>query len=136
MAEMLLLVTSAGFMRVNVAFTHTHGLRSDMRMSPTDKSTEVQAEVTTVQVRFINTPSGKDVVSTVRAGENLLFAGDGCGVKLPRACRTGLCGSCTVDVVDPNALITEMSLREGFATLRACSTKCFVPPGMGRWWWM
>ena len=48
--------------------------------------------------------------------------GDNCGVSLPRACRTGLCGSCTCEVKDENAI-------DGFATIRACSANVFVPPG-------
>ena len=43
-----------------------------------------------VNVRFINTVSGKDVVTTVPLGANLLVVGDAAGVKLPRACRTGM----------------------------------------------
>jgi hypothetical protein len=43
----------------------------------------------TVTVRFINTVLGKDVVTTVPIGSNLLVVGDKCGVSLPRACRTG-----------------------------------------------
>lgn len=85
----------------------------------------------TITVRFINTISGKDVVvEGVKMGSNLLAIGDGAGVKLPRACRTGLCGSCTCEVQDPQAIKTSSNPREGFATLRACSTKCFVPSGM------
>lgn len=80
-------------------------------------------------VRFINTPSGKDVVAEVETGSNLLFIGDKFGVKLPRACRTGLCGSCTCEVKDPSAIQTDSNPRAGFATVRACSTKCFVHPG-------
>lgn len=85
----------------------------------------------TITVRFINTPSGKDVVvPNVSQGSNLLFIGDSVGVKLPRACRTGLCGSCTCEVQDPQAIKTDTNPRAGFATIRACSTKCYVPDAM------
>ena len=77
---------------------------------------------THVVVRFINTVSRKDVITSVPLGSNLLTVGDNCGVSLPRACRTGLCGSCTCEVKDPNAI-------DGFATIRACSANVFVPPG-------
>lgn len=85
----------------------------------------------TLTVRFINTISGKDVVvEDVPMGSNLLAIGDSAGVKLPRACRTGLCGSCTCDVQDPLAIATSSNSRDGFATIRACSAKCFVPAGL------
>ena len=85
----------------------------------------------TLTVRFINTISGKDVVvEDVPMGSNLLAIGDSAGVKLPRACRTGLCGSCTCDVKDPLAIATSSNSRDGFATIRACSAKCFVPEGL------
>jgi len=87
------------------------------------------AEDGMITVRFINTVSQKDVVCRVEAGSNLLAVGDANGVKLPRACRTGLCGSCTCEVRDPEAIKTDTNPRDGFATIRACSTKCFLPPG-------
>lgn len=83
-----------------------------------------------INVRFINTLQGKDVIAVVPAGANLLAVGDENGVRLPRACRTGLCGSCTAEVQDPEAIKTDSNPREGFATIRACSSKCFVPQGM------
>jgi ferredoxin len=83
-----------------------------------------------VTVRFVNTVGGKDVVTVVEQGSNLLFVGDQAGVKLPRSCRTGLCASCTCEVQDPMAIATLSNPRDGFATIRACSTKCFVPGGM------
>ena len=43
-------------------------------------------------------------------------------MSLPRACRTGLCGSCTCEVEDSNAI-------DGFATIRACSANVFLSPG-------
>jgi hypothetical protein len=87
-------------------------------------------QIEMINVRFINTLQGKDVIAVVPAGANLLAVGDENGVKLPRACRTGLCGSCTCEVQDPEAIKTDSNPREGFATIRACSSKCFVPPGM------
>ena len=83
-----------------------------------------------VTVRFVNTVNGKDVVAVVEQGSNLLFVGDQAGVKLPRSCRTGLCASCTCEVQDPQAIATPSNPRDGYATIRACSTKCYVPPGM------
>lgn len=83
-----------------------------------------------ITVRFINPVGGKDVVTTAEPGANLLLVGDAAGVKLPRACRTGLCGSCTCDLQDPLAIKTATNARDGFATIRACSVKCFLPEGM------
>ena len=81
-------------------------------------------------VRFINTPMGKDVVAEAEVGSNLLNVADKCGIHLPRACRTGLCGSCTCEVQDPEAIKTTTNPRDGFATIRACSSKCSIPVGM------
>ena len=74
--------------------------------------------IPTIQVRFINTVDGKDVIANCSQGENLLALGDRVGVKLPRACRTGLCGSCTAEVQDPKAIATASNKRNGFATIR------------------
>ena len=95
--------------------------------SPSDPS---EGDMGLITVRFVNTVSGKDVVTQVEPGSNLLNVGDLCGVKLPRACRTGLCGSCTCEIKDPEAISTSTNPRDGYATIRACSTKCFVPEGM------
>eukprot|EP01036_Dinobryon_divergens_P039040 gene39040-51356_t len=92
----------------------------------TTDDTIIQEKIT---VRFINTVNGRDVVAKVFPGDNLLAVGDANGVALPRACRTGLCGSCTCEVKDPEAIATSTNPRDGFATIRACSTKCFVPNG-------
>ena len=90
----------------------------------------MESEIPMVTVRFINTVNGKDVVAVVEQGSNLLFVGDQAGIKLPRSCRTGLCASCTCEVQDPMAIATVSNPRDGFATIRACSTKCYVPGGM------
>ena len=82
-----------------------------------------------ITVRYTNTISGKDLITNVRRGENLLFHSDKSGIALPRACRTGLCGSCTVDIKDSTTITSDTSPREGFATIRACSARCFVPQG-------
>jgi ferredoxin len=95
------------------------------------QGTDPEQSVEIIRVRFINTVSGKDVVvDNVPRGSNLLAIGDNAGVKLPRACRTGLCGSCTCEVKDPLAIATATNPRDGFATIRACSTKCYVPDGL------
>lgn len=92
---------------------------------------EEPLEVRKITVKFVNTPSGKDVVAeNIDEGTNLLFVADSNGIKLPRACRLGLCGSCSCEVVDPQAVKTDTNPRDGYATIRACSSKCFVPQGM------
>lgn len=96
-----------------------------------DSGADVALQIDTLTVRFINTPTGKDViVPDVEAGSNLLAVGDKVGIQLPRACRTGLCGSCTCEVIDPNAVKTETNPKAGYATVRACSTRCFLPDGL------
>lgn len=90
-----------------------------------------QEEEDTISVRFINGPSRKDVLAnSVKPGSNLLAVGDSVGVQLPRACRTGLCASCTCEVEVPELKATGPNTRDGFATVRACQVKCFVPDGM------
>lgn len=85
----------------------------------------------TVTVRFVNTPNGEDVlVRNVDQGSNLLAVADNAGVRLPRACRTGLCGSCTCEIQDPTATASEFNPREGYLTIRACSARCVPPEGM------
>ena len=83
-----------------------------------------------VKVRFKLGSGKKDVVVEANMGANLMLIGDECGVKMPRACRTGLCGTCTTVVKDPMAVVTPSNPREGWATIRACSTKCYPPPGL------
>lgn len=95
-----------------------------------DESKELMndTETETVTVRFTNTISGNDViVNNVPIGQNLLFLGDQNGVKLPRACRTGLCGSCTCEVEVPGG--QSASGKVGLVTVRACSTRVFLPDG-------
>ena len=94
----------------------------------TDGSDEI--DVPTISIRFTNTPSGKDILIDAPMGGNLMQVGDKNGVVIPRACRTGLCGTCTVEVKDPNAIATTSNPKPGYATLRACSTKCFLPEGV------
>ena len=57
-----------------------------------------------IRVRFKNPPpttksdsrvvrEGGDIVILCKPGDNILRVGDDHGVKIPRACRTGLCGT-------------------------------------------
>lgn len=68
-----------------------------------------------IAVRFINNPTGTDLVAAADPGDGLLTVGDSVGMHIPRACQSGLCGSCTVDVIDPSA-------ENGRQTVRACQT--------------
>lgn len=45
------------------------------------------------------------------------------GVKIPTACKTGICGTCTTDLEDPNG----KSYRPGFQVVRACVTPVSLP---------
>lgn len=75
-----------------------------------------------VLVRFINTPGGEDVLVPATPGDNLLNVGDSAGVHIPRGCRSGLCGTCTSDVVcgEENG---------GVQTVRACQAGVSLWPG-------
>lgn len=74
-----------------------------------------------VPVRFINTPNGKDVEARAFTGANLLRVADKAGVEIPRGCLSGLCGSCTSDIV-----MTERN--GGTQMVRACQTGVAVAP--------
>lgn len=73
-----------------------------------------------VGVRFINGPSGSDVIAAAKPGDNLLAVGDSVNVRIPRACQSGLCGSCTCDILDTTK-------PEGRQTVRACQTGVDIP---------
>lgn len=75
-----------------------------------------------VGVRFINGPSGSDVIAAAKPGDNLLAVGDSVGVRIPRGCQSGLCGSCTCDLLDTTHA-------EGRQTVRACQTGVAIPDG-------
>eukprot|EP00968_Pinguiococcus_pyrenoidosus_P025283 scaffold5812_cov232-Pinguiococcus_pyrenoidosus.AAC.5 len=56
-----------------------------------------------VQVRFKNFAVGEaDKVVQCNGGDILMDVGDAVGVKIPRGCKTGVCGTCTLDLLDPN----------------------------------
>lgn len=75
-----------------------------------------------IAVRFINTPAGPDVVAAAAEGDALLRVGDSAGIRIPRQCQSGLCGSCTCDVKDE-------SQPGGMQTIRACQTRVRLPAG-------
>lgn len=95
-----------------------------------------------VTVKFVNTPLGKDVVTSAMTGEILLHVADKVGITIPRGCKSGVCGACTTDLVDPNwdafsaAAVqtertdqTDVGVVEGMQIVRACSTKVTLLPG-------
>lgn len=82
-------------------------------------------------VRFINTPQGRDLVTEANVGDLLLDVADSVGIHIPRGCKSGLCGSCTCDLKDPEwsaAAQSETSTtgQAGFQMVRACSTKVML----------
>lgn len=91
---------------------------SQTSTSPSPPSRDYRLAPGEVAVRFINTPSGDEVVAAANPGDPLLRVGDGVGVVIPRACRSGLCASCTCDLVDPVTKAVE--------TVRACQTGVFA----------
>lgn len=60
------------------------------------------------------------MVAAALPGDPLLRTSDGVGVNIPRACQSGLCGSCTCDILDTNS-------ETGFQTVRACQTGVVIP---------
>lgn len=73
-----------------------------------------------IAVRFINTPMGYDVVAAAKPGDPLLGVSDSVGICIPRACQSGLCGTCTCDVLDNTA-------ESGRQTIRACQAGVVIP---------
>lgn len=120
----------------NGLFSTTANLRRQLGSAifADSPGTTVQSSATEpafVTVRFTNTINGKDVVvEKVPVGSNLLAIGDSAGVKLPRACRTGLCGSCTCELKTLSTETASNSERPGYSIIRACSTRCQAPDGM------
>ncbi|GMI36735.1 hypothetical protein TeGR_g14900, partial [Tetraparma gracilis] len=90
------------------------------------------AEEEPIRVRFRNVPGVPgDVVVQSRVGVNLLALGDANEVKIPRACRTGLCGTCTADLVDPSwPGGGDAGGAPGLQAIRCCSAKTVLPLGM------
>lgn len=67
-----------------------------------------------VTLRFTNLPEGvADVTTTVERRQNLLNVADGVGVRVPRACRNGLCGTCECTLTAADGTVS---------VVRACST--------------
>ena len=66
-----------------------------------------------IKVRFIPKGGGADVLTSVPENMNLLNAADAAGLKIPRACRNGLCGACECTLVTADGDERYM---------RACST--------------
>ena len=41
-------------------------------------------------------------VTSAMTGESLRHVADKVGITIPRGCKSGVCGACTTDLVDPN----------------------------------
>lgn len=74
-------------------------------------------------VKFINGP-GPDKSVAAKPGSILLSVGDANGITIPRGCVSGLCGACTVDIVDEAS-------PDGLQTVRACQTSVTDIDGSG-----
>ncbi|CAM9342745.1 unnamed protein product [Chrysoparadoxa australica] len=81
-----------------------------------------------VPVRFINI-EGRDpkeeVVAIAIQGDPLTLVAAQAGIDIPTNCNTGLCGTCTCDLEDPNS----NTYRPGYQPFRACVAKVAVLPG-------
>uniref|UniRef100_A0A7S1XPC9 2Fe-2S ferredoxin-type domain-containing protein n=1 Tax=Phaeomonas parva TaxID=124430 RepID=A0A7S1XPC9_9STRA len=94
----------------------TAALAAAALLSATAQALSTGAPGRQVSVRFQNwAPGQSDVVTIASEGEVLMDVGDRVGVKIPRGCKTGICGTCTLDLIDPNY---EGTLQ----TVRACCT--------------
>lgn len=62
------------------------------------------------------------MIAAAKPGDGLLKVGDSVGIHIPRSCQTGLCGSCTCDVLDATA-------DDGRQVIRACQAGVFIPDG-------
>lgn len=81
-----------------------------------------------VAVRFIGTEDGEDKVIAARPGDAITAVAQRAGVKIATSCRSGLCGTCTTDLEDPN-WPTKKTYRPGYQPIRACVGKIGVPTG-------
>ncbi|EME32247.1 hypothetical protein Gasu2_39140 [Galdieria sulphuraria] len=75
-----------------------------------------------IAVRFINTPTGEDIVVAAKPSENLMDVADSVGLKIPRYCETGVCGTCTAELED-------LSSVDGRVAIRPCCTDVHLPTG-------
>ena len=83
------------------AFAPTTTFSTDMKLLATAAAEE--EDDGKVTVRFINyNRAGETAVKHVDKGTNVLNVADSAGVHIPRNCRSGLCGSCTADMIDPS----------------------------------
>jgi len=94
----------------------------------TSESTTNDKHAGKIPIRFINfeTIGGVERVAYAEPDANILKVADEAGVKIPRQCRSGLCGSCTTDVKDPTWTTGD---RLGYQTVRACQAGAMVPAG-------
>jgi 2Fe-2S iron-sulfur cluster binding domain len=81
-----------------------------------------------VAVRFIGTEDGVDRVIAAKPGDAVVATATKAGVKIATSCRSGLCGTCTTDLEDPN-WPSNKTYRPGYQPMRACVAKITVPPG-------
>jgi 2Fe-2S iron-sulfur cluster binding domain len=81
-----------------------------------------------VAVRFIGTEDGVDRVIAAKPGDAVVATAAKAGVKIATSCRSGLCGTCTTDLEDPN-WPSSKTYRPGYQPMRACVAKITVPPG-------
>lgn len=122
---MLTFAISHGFSarQVNIKATYRCSRRSTrMVTSETSGTQHSGLRPGEILVRFTNTPNGPDELAAASPGDILMTVGDSVGIKIPRACVSGLCGSCTCDVVTENGE-TEV--------VRACQTSVVDMTGSG-----
>ncbi len=77
---------------------------------------------------------GGEVLTFAKEGEMLLRVARRVGITIPTSCRTGICGTCTMDLEDPmweeNQSKADQGVeREGYITFRTCVAKAGIPIG-------
>eukprot|EP00871_Galdieria_phlegrea_P005834 jgi/Galph1/738/GphlegSOOS_G5523.1 len=75
-----------------------------------------------IAVRFINTPTGEDIIAAAKPTENLMDVADAVGIKIPRYCETGICGTCSAEIEDLSSI-------DGRVSIRPCCTDVYLPVG-------
>jgi hypothetical protein len=124
------LAPSRGSVRLRAAELSDRRAAADQAQAEAEADGEWPELGSDVTVRLVNAAgtSGEDVVFTAAANSILMGACDKQGVRIPRGCQTGICGTCTADLRDPSWDGDEDG-RDGWQPVRTCSTRVRLLPG-------
>lgn len=93
---------------------------------PPKRDPGVELQEGEIAVRFIGTADGVEKVVGAKPGAGVIAVAAKAGIKIPTACRSGLCGTCTTDLEDPTA---KKTYRPGYTPIRTCVAKVALVPG-------